>query len=758
VMRASDLSKRLITFLVASTLAISPIFTSASYVNASTTSKRKDAPHYNRNAAGQSQAGGQTPGETSKSDPQIQLSTSEVLLDVVVRDKKGRPVRDLSSSDFEVYEDGKKQQLESFRLHERVPGNPGESNSGVVAGEKGAVSPASTTNPFAGVNVVAMVFDNLSLEGRVLAQKAALNCIAQTFSPSDFAGIFSIDLTLRILQPFTNNRERIGSAIANMLLPNGTRDIQGESAATANVSEYLASTAAANPAGLPEAMGSFATPADRAAAGLTANVISSFQTLERNQQSYAEMYSLLAIINSLRGVEGRKAVVLFSEGLSITSDTIDKFRSVIAQANRANVTFYTIDAAGLRVRSTTRATARQVNRLANSRADSSLSGVEDTSGQPMSFDLENNETILNLDPAVGLTQIAEQTGGFMINQTNDLNPGLSRIGEDIRSYYVMTYSPQNQEYDGRFRKISVKVNRPGVDVETRKGYYAIRKPSPMPVSDWESPALAILKSGGHENALTMRAKVFNFPEVSKPGLAPVLVEVPASTLKYEVDPGENIYKSDLSIVVLIKDLSDQVVAKVGNHYQITGPANKLESARQGNILFYRETDLDPGLYFVEAVAYDAKTGSASVRDSSIEVPYYNAGGAPRLSSVIVLRSAEALTPQNEKEQNPFHYGQTLMYPNMGEPLSRSKRKELAFYFDVYPAKKGAPKLTVEILKNNQVLTSGSPALGAPDETGRIQYVSALPLSRFQTGDYTLRITITQGQASVSRFTNFTVQP
>ncbi|HEY6332592.1 MAG TPA: VWA domain-containing protein, partial [Blastocatellia bacterium] len=698
--------------------------------------------------------------KNAQSSAQLTLSTSEVVLDVVVRDKKGNAVKDLSASDFEVSEDGKKQEIESFRLHDQpaVPETkPGP--SGTPATDRTTLQPGPTQNPFAGINVVALVFDRLDLQGRIFAQKAALKCVSDTFSRNDFAGIFSIDLTLRILQPFTNNKDLISSAISSMTVDNSKNRPNGQPAGTA-VADYLANVTAGGFAGVPEAGNNLSTnPADQAAAGLTANVASAFTTLQRNQQSYAEIYSLLAIVNSLRGIEGRKAVIVFSEGLSITSDTADNFRSLISSANRANVTFYTIDAAGLRAHSPTAATARRLNNLANRRANASLNGTEDQSGHPMTFDLENNETLLNLDPSSGLTRLADQTGGFLINGTNNLDPGLTRIGQDIRSYYVLSYAPENQQYDGKFRKISVKVNRPGLDVETRKGYYAIHKPNPMPVSDWESAPLAVLKGGGNENALTMRAKVFNFPEPAKPGLVPVMVEVPARSLTYEVDKEKNIYKADFSIEVLVKDLSDQVVAKVGNHYQISGPAGKLEEAKRGDILFYRETDLDPGLYFVEAVAYDAPTAKASTRSTSVEVPYNSIGEAPRLSSIIVLRSAEQAPASKENENNPFRYGSTLVYPNMGEPLSRSRNKQLAFYFDVYPAKRGGdPKLTIEILRNNEPVTSGSPALGAPDETGRIQFVSALPLSGFQPGDYSLKITITQGEASVSRVASFTVQP
>ncbi|MGH9821760.1 MAG: VWA domain-containing protein [Blastocatellia bacterium] len=469
---------------------------------------------------------------------------------------------------------------------------------------------------------------------------------------------------------------------------------------------------------------------------------------------------MLAIVASLGRVEGRKAVVLFSEGIAVDATTSPWFRDLIREARRADVIFYTIDSGGLRTTSPVTQQASAVNALASNRADSALGGGEDTSGRPMSFDAEDNVTNMYGSPTSTLNPLAEQTGGFLIDQTNDLVPGLSRIGEDIRSYYVLTYAPLNQHYDGKFREISVKVSRPGVHVEARKGYYAMRKPAEMQVPDWESPAIAVLKSGRNENSFPIRARVFSFPSDENSGLLPVLVEVPGSGVTLSVDKAANTFKSDFSIVAVVKDLSDQIVAKVGNHYQVSGPLEKLEAAKHGDFRFYREVDLPPGLYFVEAVAYDTATGKSSIRGASIDVPYYGGADHLRVSSLVLVRNAEPASEATGQDYNLLRYGQAIVYPNMGEPLSKAGNKELAFYIDVYPGKSGASprKLSVEVLQNDRVVSRGTPALPAPDATGQIQYSGAVPLEAFKPGRYSLRVTVSEGRDLVSRSTGFTVQP
>ena len=75
--------------------------------------------------------------------------------------------------------------------------------------------------------------------------------------------------------------------------------------------------------------------------------------------------------------------------------------------------------------------------------------------------LETNEALLRADPHSGLGLLADQTGGFLIANSNDLRDGFGRIDTDMRNYYVLTYVPKNTNFDGKFRTIDVKVKRPG---------------------------------------------------------------------------------------------------------------------------------------------------------------------------------------------------------------------------------------------------------------------------------------------------------
>jgi VWFA-related protein len=717
---------------------------------------------------------GQTPTRSNQQREQtVRVSTAEVTLDVVVRDKKGRPVRDLAVTDFEVYEDGARQKIESFRLVGR------EKNSGNDTAKKegAAPKPVAPTPPARGntaeTNVVALVFDRLRPEARMLARRAGLAYAAESIVPGDFTGVFLIDQSLQILQPFTDQAQLASQAVeqATTLMPSvfasNTEQIRSASGRSAALEQSgAASASSAGSAGAArDSAGASAAGQDAGLAGVEATfaqmntrILETFETLDRNQQGYATVYALLAVIESLRNLPGRKTIIFFSEGLAIPPAVQHRFRSVIHAANRANVSIYPIDAAGLRTESVDLEAAREINAIAAQRTRQQSSSRDSSSG-PLMRSLERNEDLLKLNPQTSLGQLADQTGGFLISNTNDLGAGLRHIDEDMRVHYVLTYAPSNQEYDGKFRQISVKLNRSNLDVQTRKGYYAIEAVNTSPVLDYEVPALAALRIARQANPFALRLGGLSLPAPGRPGLTPVLVEVPLAALTFTPDKDKKTWSTDFSIVALIRDETKQVAQKLSQQYPLSGPLDKLESARKGEVLFYREPELAPGRYTIEAVIYDAPSGKASVQSLNVEVPDRDETKL-RLSSLLLVKRADRLTTEERQKENPLHFGEVILYPNLGEPLHKATSKQLAFYFTAWPARGSneKPRLTIEVQQNGRTIAQTPAELAAADESGQIRHVSALPLDSFQPGTYELKITVQDARSSVSRSTPFTIAP
>jgi VWFA-related protein len=697
-------------------------------------------------------------------DQKITLKTSEVLLDVVARNKKGQPATDLTAEEFEIFEDGVKQTIGSMKLIRRSasagPSNP--ANTADAAPTNLRTPGIISTDPEVGVNIVALVFDRLSPDARKRAQLAAQSYLGDGSSARGFVGVFAINLSLITIQNYTTDQglaakgvERAGS-MASSTFDASTLKPGAEEAASARQNAINQAAASAQSGG-GGAAGSAAgaAQADQQFQLMQSRMQETFEQLQRDQQGYATTNGLMALVNTLRRLPGRKAVIFFSEGMALPPNVQNHFRSVINAANRANVSVYTVDAAGLRTESTLTASRDEINARSRRRMDNLDRAMSDTSG-PLTKNLERNEDLLQLDPQSGLTVLAQETGGAFIGSTNQIGDKLKEIDEELSTFYLLSYLPSNESYDGKFRRISVRVKRSGVDIVARKGYYAVPPTGSSPLFYYEAAPLAALSKASKPKDFPLKIHSLHFPDQNRLGRVAVEIEAPASAFTFVNDSEKKSYSTDFSIVALVRDQNNQVVDKLSHHYSLIGPGGALESVRKSQILFYREITLESGKYEIEAVAYDAISNKASVTRTLLDIPEADRN-ALRLSSIALIKRVEQV---KEKIDSPFRIGEVLVYPNLNEPVSKAAAKQLGFYFNVYPgsASNGPPKLTLEILQAGKSIARLPLQLGAPDETGRIQYASALPLETLGPGAYEMKITVANAYASVSRSTVFRLEP
>lgn len=688
----------------------------------------------------------------------VNAGVTAVLVDVVVRDRRGQPVRDLKQSDFQIIEDGVPQAIGSFtpvfKGEGAVLATPSTAAPGPPAATPPAVGSPPPVNP--GPVVTALVFDRLSPEARRLAVQAAQSYLGSGQDAPAYIGVFGIDLALTPYAPFTRNARVLREALGRVA-SRGSASFNSPEArqqkASADRQASMAAEAAANAraAGGAEAGAAMGTaPGEALLAQMQSRMISEFDVMERDQQGYSTTNGLFAIISALRALPGRKSLVLFSEGIAIPPAVQRLFLGVVDAANRANVSIYTMDAAGLRAESEQAKIRDQVNEAAKRGINSAY--ASGTGGDaPLTDALEKNEDVLRQDARTGLGTLAQSTGGLFFDNTNDLRQGFDRIEDDLRNYYLVGYTPTNDRFDGRFRTIEVKVNRPGVTVAARKGYFAVRDSGGMPVNTWEAPALGALEQKPVPNAFPVRAAALLFPERDRPGLTPVIVDFSTAAITFQPAEDGKTYSSDFAVLVRFLDRQNVVTRKVSQHYEVNGPIADLERARQGDVIFYREPELAPGLYTMETVVYDAPSGKSSVRFATVEVPKADPGRL-RMSSLVLVRSGEKVPEKDRRGDNPLMVGDTVLYPNLGEPVSRSA-KEVGFYFAAYPVKGGAAAdSALELLQNGAVVARFPMALPPPAASGRSQQIGRLPLAQLSPGTYELRAIVQQGSEHVARST------
>jgi VWFA-related protein len=690
-------------------------------------------------------------------------AVSAILVDVVVRDRAGQPVADLRPEEFEILEDGVAQTIGGFTPIFRT------SDADTGAGRPAASQPPVTTpqaSPEAlamPTEVLALVFDRLTPDARALAYRAALAYTEGNVRADRVVGVYGLDLTLIPYQAFTRDLGAVRKSL-DAFANRATSQFSGsrgereqlatrQAAAGAAASAAEQSAAAGGPGAGQSAGAIGGAQVDLQMAEMQSRMLQTFETLERDQRGYSTANGLMAVVSSMRNMPGRKAVIFFSEGLSIPPNVEDRFTSVVAAANRANVSIYTMDAAGLRTESTLKEARDEL--MAASETTLRRNPSKDVSGT-MTQALERNEDRLRMDPQSGLTRIADATGGLLVANTNDFRRGLARVDSDLRNYYMLSYVPANNEFDGRFREIAVRVNRPGLSVQHRKGYFAVRAPAGEPVLSYEAPVLAMLDRTPVPNAFPFRASALRFPEAGRPGLTPIVAEVPTANLTFQPsseDPTK--YRSDFTVLVRIQDQQGQPVEKMSQRYELQGPVDQMEQARAGDVIFYRQAELPPGLYTLETIVYDALANKASVRVATVE----NRSVDPerlRLSSLMIVRRGERVTDADRDPGNPLYVGDTLLYPNLGAPLKAGVDKELPFYFTAYLGAGGNPKASLEVLQNARILAKAPLELSTADETHRIQQVSRIPIDQLSPGSYELRVTVQQGTSGISHTTPFRI--
>jgi VWFA-related protein len=478
------------------------------------------------------------------------------VVDVVVRDGKGDPVTDLRKDDFELLEDGVRQDITSFEHVDRRAAQP------EVAQQP---SLAKTTSVGEAPPVVLVAFEELGEESRAAAYEATLALIDDVSRMRGLMAVYVIDRALHVTSPLTTDAGR---------LRRGARD------------------AAMRP-GCPV---THQGDVPGAAAGSACA-----DMLPGRHRTIAALDALGALTDSLQPVPGRKTVLLFSEGipLEVESDLPERFAKLTASANRSNVSFYTVDAAGLRAQNPS-AAARRLLRTYT--AEDRHSFTASSVGPDAVFG----------EPYVALSRLAGETGGTFTDNTNDLGRASQRLLEDLQLHYLLGYSPTNARLDGSFRRLSVAVRgRPDLAIQARYGYAAT--PVAATVPPHAVAPLVIVEQQIGRRDFEVEASADAAPD----GLVRVRAEVPNSALRYSTQASDGRFAGELVVLARTAGRDNQTLSLASELFLIGGPLADLPGVKGQATSFVTELRTTPEAQWVDVIAYDPRADRASVRRLTI---------------------------------------------------------------------------------------------------------------------------------------------
>ena len=383
----------------------------------------------------------------------VRISTELVQVDAVVVDKDGRQVTDLRPEEFEIYEEGRRQEMTNLS-YVRLEGAPSE-QAATSDGKKsdarsGNIVPPARIRPEQVRRTIALVVDDLgmSFESTAFVHDALRKFVRDEMQTNDLVAIIRTSVGSGALQQFTTDKRQLNAAIDRVRWsPSGRGGVSA-----------------------------FAPISSQRTGGEDEQVAAMIERAEEREEelnSFREdvftvgtLGATSFVVRGLQELPGRKSVVLMSDGISLlTRDNerrtrvFDALQRMIELANRASVVFYTLDSRGLQTLGLT--------------AEDNLNGMTQ---QQIGDSLANRRNNF-FESQNGLNYLAAQTGGLFIRNTNDINAGLRRILNDQSGYYLLAYKPDASTFDSsgkrRFVNISIKVKRPGVRVRTRTGFYNV---------------------------------------------------------------------------------------------------------------------------------------------------------------------------------------------------------------------------------------------------------------------------------------------
>jgi len=398
----------------------------------------------------------QQPEAPQEAPPTIVVNVQKVLVPVVVRDKQGRAVGDLKKEDFQVFDNDKPRPVSQFTIEKR-----GKTESGATTGMQPPVSGNGAPQPTIPQRFVVFLFDDMHLspEDLVHAQKAGLKAVDESLTDTDLADVVSI--SGRTNSGVTNDRAKLKDAIMSIKLHSVFHnsigdcpyiqyyqaDLIEEKHDSGALAEAIRQVFGCNP-GMNQQRD--IDTAQRLAESAAMQVM-----MVGNQDVQSAYSTIRELVRRMAKLPGQRTLILVSPGfLTVAADSLTIESQIIDMAAESNVTISSIDARGLYV---TAGTASDPN----------------TVDPVYQADIRRKTSEEAENP---LSELANGTGGAFFHNSNDLDIGLKSLTEAPEYVYVLELSLDNVKQDGSYHRLKVKVDRDGVELQTRRGYYLPKPP------------------------------------------------------------------------------------------------------------------------------------------------------------------------------------------------------------------------------------------------------------------------------------------
>lgn len=685
------------------------------------------------------------------SPPAVRSTANEVVLDMVFRDKKGRAIHDIRPEEIHVLEDGVEQKVTSFHL---VEGKSAESSGAAKAStENGSLA----LDPMREVRLVTLVFEGLDQEGKRFFRQSLKDILDMAPQQNLYFSIVAVDHGLQVLQPLTSDHAALLKSMDRSMTwsfvqyENQSTEVKQELQQVLSQGEpQLQGTAGGGPS-----QSQVQSAVNYQMAKMQYDMLQQAEAADRAYNARATIDALMALVRAQSQLPGRKVVLYFNPWLFIPETVKEQYSNLISMANRANVSFYTVDPKGLVTWSQNNNGREWLSGAASETRSQQMRGGTGEVSTSQARAAETAESALRANPLQWLQDLAQQTGGVTIAETNDYRAPLRTALEEVRTYYEASYAPHITVYDGKFRKITIRVDRPDVVVHSRSGYFALPQiKGGQQLYAYEMPLLNALNAPTlpHDVDFQVAAERFNDrgPKIEYM----VTLEAPLKGMTFTPQPDQKSSAIDAALLAILKNSSGEIVEKFSKDFAVQVAFDKVNAYREGNLVQTFRAELPPGAYTLEAVVMDRNDNKTCVKKTPVTVPVPSSKLS--MSDVVVVRRTEAL--KDNQILDAFYFPGGKVVPTLTSTLKGGAGNILPFYFAVYPdpAVKDAPKLTMSFYKEGQYLGAAEAPLPEAQKDGRIPYIANLPADKFTPGAYEILIGVTQGSLKAEEKVAFQV--
>ncbi len=687
----------------------------------------------------------------------VKINSSIIQMDVLVTDKKGNQISDLKPEDFEVYENGKRQQIIGVSYISVSPkADPKvDNNKNKIPNDLENSPFPTTTKPLERGNVrrtIVLVVDDLSLSFTSFdkVRDALKEFVEDQMQEGDLVAILRTAGGRGSRQVFTSDKKILLQIVKDMKFTSiigKTTGIEQIRPATTDFEGNSVLDQSGGNTDLLTQLDNDTTTLSREQPTIPTDNperITSSGVLKESFFARGTLGTLQYVVNGLEKLPGRKAVMLFSDGFSISrrdsrgrqfyDNTVSDYLKRLSEiANRAGVVFYTIDGRGLEPPA---GIAQAADNFFGNNRSASLA-VRDRK---------------YVDSQEGLVKLAQDTGGRSLINSNSFNTRMQVMLDEQNGYYILAYEPDEETFDpkkSRYNNIEVKVKRSNTKVRYRSGFFGIAdgQKAPTDLSPREQ-ILDALNSPFSEADINLKLNPLFGNSSADGSFVRSLIHIKSGDISF-VDDGNDWKKASFDIVAITYGDAGKPIDQSFKTYSFKIKNEDFPRIQEKGFVYNVFLPVkEAGAYQFRLVIRDNETGRIGSANQFIQIPDIKKKDLI-LSSIIV----ENYTPQEWQDYLSNNLDEEKSKTGILADTANKQFKNssiLRYNFEIYNAKlnnKNAPQVQTKarLFKDGKPVMTGNPQkinLGKEADPTRIDINGAVALGRdLLPGDYILQILV-----------------